>query len=360
MIVDDEEDSRKIVTTALRDKYEVTEAFDGLDALEKIERHEPDLIVLDIKMPMMDGLETCEAIRKNPSFRDTPVMFLSVLDKRDDIVKTYKAGGSLFLSKPVDPERLLKNVDLFFTKHTKLPRQKSYTVEQIREMDKEGAERTADSAREPEAQLDAQIPPIPTEEEPVEKLREYRGLVKPRVMIVDDDPNVITMMMIALRDDFEVVKAMDGLEAIEKIIKYQPDILIVDIMMPKMSGYQLCQSLRRNKTFQNVPIIVASAKSSRRDQDYALRSGANSFIAKPYEPGRLVKLVESFVQCEGFVIRKKSVSYQEINEAEKEEREKQRRREEEHAKKMQRSQLQKHIEEKMQQPQPEKEEKDRG
>ena len=77
MVVDDEEDVRRIISAALKPKYEVVEAHDGLDGLEKLERYEPDFIILDVMMPLVNGFEACEIIRKNPKFRQEPVLFLS-------------------------------------------------------------------------------------------------------------------------------------------------------------------------------------------------------------------------------------------------------------------------------------------
>jgi DNA-binding response OmpR family regulator len=345
LVVDDEEEMRKIVSATLGDTYEIVQAFDGLDALDKVDRYEPDFVILDVKMPLMNGIETCEAIRNNPIFKDTPVMFLSALDTREDIMKAYGAGANLYLTKPIDPERLHKNVDLFFKMNRPSLRPKQLSMKEILEMEQAAEKRSPVSVHDSDTQDEAYSTPVedhasptpPLEEERIHISRDYRIYEKPRVMVVDDDINVITMMTIALRDNFEVVKAMDGLQAVEKIIRYQPDIALVDIMMPKMSGYQLCESIRRNATFRDMPIIVVSAKSSRRDQEYAFRCGASSFLAKPFEPGRLVKLLESLVKSEGFTIRKKRVSFEEISEEEKEEREKQKHRSDEYLRRLKRT-----------------------
>ena len=71
---------------------------------------------MDVQMPMMDGFECCEAIRQRSDFRDIHVMFLSAYGSRENIAKSYQSGANLFLNKPVEPERLLRNVDLFFEK----------------------------------------------------------------------------------------------------------------------------------------------------------------------------------------------------------------------------------------------------
>src|SRR5688500_2439626 len=109
LIVDDEPDIRTIIRGALTSKYEIVEAQDGLEALQKLELVEPDFIILDVMMPMMDGYQTCEAIRKHARFKGLSVLFLSALNANEDIKKGYTAGANLYLTKPFDPARLLRN-----------------------------------------------------------------------------------------------------------------------------------------------------------------------------------------------------------------------------------------------------------
>src|SRR5438046_8418180 len=102
LIVDDEDDIRTIVRASLASKYEIIEARDGLDALEKIELGEPDFVVLDVMMPLMDGFQTCEAIRRHPRYKHLSVLFLSALNSKEDMKKGYGAGANLYLTKPFD------------------------------------------------------------------------------------------------------------------------------------------------------------------------------------------------------------------------------------------------------------------
>ncbi|HYF52960.1 MAG TPA: response regulator, partial [Salinarimonas sp.] len=146
LIVDDEPDIRLIIRTTLEPKYEVLEAHDGLDALEKIERYEPDFVLMDVMMPLMNGFEACAAIRKSPRFHDLPVMFLSALGSRDDMMKGYSAGANLYLTKPFDPARLLKNLEVFFEKTPPQRRPRRYSIEQIREAEKQGKSPVAPGA----------------------------------------------------------------------------------------------------------------------------------------------------------------------------------------------------------------------
>lgn len=318
LIVDDEADIRAIVRATLAAKYEVVEAHDGLDATQKLELVEPDFIILDVMMPLMDGYETCRLIRKHPRYKDISVLFLSALGSKEDIVKGYGAGANLYLTKPFEPARLLRVVDMFFEEKNPPYQRKRFTVEQLRELDQQGPEAIAAaraSAGE-EASLDeAEAGSSEPSEAPRTAIADSPrprtsppSTPKPRVVVVDDDEDVVTIALMALSDDYEVAGALDGMEGIEKITLYEPDIIVLDVMLPKMSGYQLCQSLRRNRRFARTPIVVLSAKSSPRDREYALRIGANAFVAKPFAPESLRATLRTIVEQPGFVIHPKALT----------------------------------------------------
>ena len=339
MVVDDEEDVRQILAVTLRGKYEVVQAHDGLDALEKIERYEPDFIIMDIMMPVMDGFKACESIRNNAKFKNLSVLFLSALTSKDNIKRSYAAGGDLFITKPVDPLRLLKNIDLFFEKTPPPIYRKKLTLEEIKELEKNPPPVVAATAAPapPAAEAPAIAPkdeapqpaaaPAPAPKAQVQPLQQapappppISASIRPRILIVDDDPDVYKIAELSLKEDFEMVQATDGVDAIEKILAYQPDLIILDVMMPKMSGYQLCQSIRRNPNLKHIPIVFISAKASKKDQEYALRIGGEAFLAKPYAIPDLRDLVDKMVTREGFIIQAKKFAFHEIEVAENQKR----------------------------------------
>ncbi|MEN6626266.1 MAG: response regulator [Candidatus Sumerlaeia bacterium] len=313
LVVDDDEEIRRVLKLTLSTRYEVVEACDGLDALSKLEDYEPDFAIIDIMMPLMDGFQLCEAIRRHKSFKVMQVMFLSAHGSKDNIKKSYASGANLFMQKPVEPERLLRNVD--FTIQHELPplRNKKYSIEQIRQMEAEKSGAAPAPAAEPAPSRLAAAPQRPAAAPPTNPmLAPVHGRVKPRLLVVDDDEEMLTMLAMALRDDYEVTVAVDGLDAIQRIVEYEPDMLLLDIMMPRMNGYQLLQSIRRNATYKNLPIVVISAKSTQRDIDYAIRLGANEFLAKPYRIDQLLKMIEAVAGRPGFQIQPKRLSIREI------------------------------------------------
>ena len=290
MIVDDDDDLRRVLRMTLEVRYEVVEACDGLDALSKLDSHEPDFAIIDITMPLMDGYQLCEAIRRHKSFNAIQVMFLSAHGTRESIKRGYSVGANLFMPKPVDPARLLRNVD-FTIRHQRPPlRPKRHSIDQLRGMAPAGRNPQTPAATSAPAATAAGNGPLP------------------RLLLIDDDAEMLRMLGLALRDKHEVTTASDGLEAIQRVVDYEPDIVLLDIMMPRMNGYQFLQTLRRHRSKAEMPVIVISAKSSQKDRDYVARLGANYFIAKPCRLEQLHKAIGLVTGAPGFTVRPKRMT----------------------------------------------------
>lgn len=320
LVVDDEADIRLILRSSLEPDYEVVEAHDGLDALEKLERYEPDFVCLDVMMPLMDGHETCEAIRKNPKFATTPVMFLTAMSKKEDMKTGYSKGANLYMTKPFDTDRLLKNINVHFQEIKSL-RKKSYTIDQIKDFESGNVEPPTPAG--PSFELPDNISAESREkiiratrkiEKPAEVSDEPKPYEpRPRVLLVDDDEDILMIMEHALEDHAEIIKAMDGIEAIQHLVKYQPDVLVIDIMLPKMNGFQLVKSLRSNRAFQTIPILMCSAKTQKKDIDLALKTGANEFLPKPFEGSDLLAKIKEMEKSPNYKFRpNKKITWEEI------------------------------------------------
>lgn len=111
LVVDDEQNILQMVNQTLtRSGYKVTTSADGKDALEKVQANKPDLIILDIMMPYLDGFEVLQALRRKPETRNTPVIFLTAKNNDMDIFKGWQAGVNCYLIKPFNPSELIKYV----------------------------------------------------------------------------------------------------------------------------------------------------------------------------------------------------------------------------------------------------------
>lgn len=115
LAVDDERHIVRLVQVNLeRAGYEVVTAFDGKDALEKVASEQPDLVVLDVMMPYMDGFEVLQNLRKNPSTRDLPVIMLTAKAQDADVFRGWQSGVDCYLTKPFNPMELISFVKRIF------------------------------------------------------------------------------------------------------------------------------------------------------------------------------------------------------------------------------------------------------
>ena len=114
------------------------------------------------------------------------------------------------------------------------------------------------------------------------------------VLVADDDEDIVRFVEVNLRlEGFEVVTAADGREALDQARSINPDLLLLDIMMPEMDGFQVCQTLRAETSTKHIPIIMLTAKSLSADKVVGLTSGADDYIIKPFDPIELVARVKS-------------------------------------------------------------------
>jgi DNA-binding response OmpR family regulator len=117
-----------------------------------------------------------------------------------------------------------------------------------------------------------------------------------RILLVDDDPGLTTLLdLIFRRAEFEVIVANGGYDGLEKAAELLPGLILLDIMMPDMNGIEVCQDLRANPLTADIPILILSASSNNSDRDLALAAGANAFIQKPVSPIELVSRVNMLI-----------------------------------------------------------------
>lgn len=119
---------------------------------------------------------------------------------------------------------------------------------------------------------------------------------KTRILIVDDTYDIVRTLELLLQDRYEVITAPDGLIGFTKALRYLPDLIVLDIMMPKMTGYQFCDQLKKNPMLHNIAIVFLSAKGTRIDQEYGIKKGAAAYVAKPFEPQELLAVIADLLQ----------------------------------------------------------------
>jgi len=114
-----------------------------------------------------------------------------------------------------------------------------------------------------------------------------------KILLVEDEPDIIRLVKFTLEQrNFEVVATSNGLAAIEIASTEKPDLILLDVMMPVINGYDTCVRLKKNEKTKDIPVIILSAKAQKKEVDRALKVGAADFIAKPFSPRELREKIE--------------------------------------------------------------------
>ncbi|MFN6518840.1 MAG: PleD family two-component system response regulator [Nostoc sp. CreGUA01] len=116
------------------------------------------------------------------------------------------------------------------------------------------------------------------------------------ILIVEDSPSELELMSHYLKESgYNVIKTTDAKEALEKAVLEKPDVIVTDVVMPEMSGFELCRSLRKDPITAKVPIIICSSKNQKIDRLWAMRQGADAYLTKPYTREDLLRTIKSVV-----------------------------------------------------------------
>ena len=299
LIVDDDPTLRNRLEQAFGADYEVIPALNGLDALEKLDRVEPDLALLDTGMPCLNGYDTAVSIRKNERFRDLPLFFLiEPGDTRSDQALAFlQAAGAL--PKPLDVEQAVRTVGEYVRAHGMAGHSRLFSIDEI-QTDVRTTE--ARGARSPiDSRADTEYGAISAQ-----------GAKKTRILVIDDESDVVHLIASFLGMRYEVFTAVRSVEAMEKIVLTEPDLLLLDIEMPNLSGYQLSQLLRLNPTLRQIQIIFVTSRDEPEQVDYGYRLGAAAYVTKPFSPEDLIDQIEKITARPGFQIRDKKRSFAEL------------------------------------------------
>jgi twitching motility two-component system response regulator PilH len=117
------------------------------------------------------------------------------------------------------------------------------------------------------------------------------------ILLIEDSLASRTMISDLLENHGLVVKiASDGIQALELLKKYQPDLIVLDIVMPNMNGYEVCRQIKSNPQTQEIPVVICSIKGENFDRYWGLKQGADAYIAKPFQPTELMDKIEQLLR----------------------------------------------------------------
>ena len=121
-------------------------------------------------------------------------------------------------------------------------------------------------------------------------------MAKKRILVVDDEVQLVEMVKIRLEaNDYEIITAYDGQEALEKARNEKPDLIILDLRLPKLDGYTVCRMLKFDEKYKSIPILMFTARVQESDKKMGQEVGADAYITKPFDPQILLSKIKEFI-----------------------------------------------------------------
>lgn len=118
-----------------------------------------------------------------------------------------------------------------------------------------------------------------------------------RILVVDDEPRMIGFIRMNLElEGYQVIEAHTGLEALEMVRTQLPDLILLDVMMPLLDGYEICKTLKSNDETKHIPVILITVKGNESDIERGFEVRADGYVVKPFEPGELTEFAEKFIK----------------------------------------------------------------
>ena len=262
MVIEDNPAEQMSIRELLgHDDIEIVSAATGGEALTALRERPCDCVVLDLRLPDMSGFEVLERMRSDNALVDVPVVVFTGRElSAEEDAQLHTMARSIVVKGVESPERLLNETALFLHRViTDLPPEKQQMLEQLNSSDEDLVGRT--------------------------------------VLLVDDDPRNIFALSSALeRRGMNVLTATTGREAIE-LIEQTPSLAIVlmDIMMPEMDGYETIGTIRQNKAYRRLPIVALTAKAMKGDREKCLEAGASDYLAKPVNTEQLLSALRMWL-----------------------------------------------------------------
>ncbi|GGR92587.1 response regulator [Deinococcus sedimenti] len=258
LIVEDDDTQRESIETLIADTdVETTSVTTGADALAALADTAFDCVVLDLHLPDMTGFELMATLHDTPAYRAMPIIVYTAQDlTRAQEAELRRAAKSIILKDVRSPERLLDEVTLFLHRvEASLPESKRQAL---------------DAARQQEPALHGK-----------------------KVLVVDDDiRNIFALTAVLERHQIEILTAENGREAISTLDAHpDTDLILMDVMMPELDGYETTRLIRARPDFRTLPIISLTAKAMPGDREQSIESGASDYISKPVNTAQLLSLL---------------------------------------------------------------------
>jgi len=263
LVIEDDSAERMSVAALIEaSDIRISSAESGARALELLRERKFDCVILDLKLPDVSGFDLLSEIQRDERLRDIPIVVFTGRElTHEEEIELRQRAKSIVLKGVQSPERLLDETALFLhRKVSDLPEAKQRMIEKLHESD--------------------------------EPLRNRK------VLVVDDDVrNIFALNSLLERHGMTVITATNGQDAI-KLLDSNPDLslILTDVMMPEMDGYETMRRIREIPAFRMLPIIALTAKAMKGDREKCLQAGASDYVAKPVNTSQLLSLVRMWLQ----------------------------------------------------------------
>jgi HAMP domain-containing protein/CheY-like chemotaxis protein len=259
LVVEDDEAERTALIELIGggDDVEVTAVGSGDEALEALQLQRYDCMVVDLKLPKRSGFELLDHIRNDERFASTPVIVYTGKELTErETTELRRLADTIVVKDASSPERLLDETALFLHRvERKLPREKRRLLEQLHSAEEVFKDK--------------------------------------KILIVDDDVrNVFALTSVLEANGMQVLYAENGRDGVE-LLRRTPDVdlVLMDIMMPELDGYETTRIIRADEAFKQLPIISLTAKAMKGDREKAIAVGASDYITKPVDTDQLLSLM---------------------------------------------------------------------
>jgi HAMP domain-containing protein/signal transduction histidine kinase/DNA-binding response OmpR family regulator len=262
LVVEDNQAEQLSIDALLgHDDIEIVNVATGVDALATLRENPCDCVVLDLRLPDMSGFEILDTMRRDPQLADIPVVVFTGRElSAEEDTHLHSMARSIVVKGVESPERLLDETALFLHRVvTDLPTDKQRMLEELNGSDVDLVNKTA--------------------------------------LLVDDDArNIFALSSVLERRGMKVLTATTGSEAIDILASStDPAIVLMDIMMPEMDGYQTIAKIRENPAYRRLPIIALTAKAMKGDREKCLEAGASDYLAKPVNTDQLLSALRMWL-----------------------------------------------------------------
>ncbi|TMA30667.1 MAG: response regulator, partial [Deltaproteobacteria bacterium] len=258
LVEDDKVQAASIREVVAGEDVDIVSVENAKDAVQQLEKGDFDAVVLDLLLPDQDGTQLLEQIKTQERFKDLPIVVYTGKDltKREETRLKKYAESVILKSGATSPEKLLSDTVLFLHRvESKLPPKSQELLKTSRELSDNVAGK--------------------------------------KVLIVDDDVrNIFALTSVLESQGLEVLYAENGKDGIDSLERNPDvDVVLMDVMMPEMDGYQTMKAIRQDPSHKALPIIAITAKALKEDREKCIQAGASDYLPKPVDADKLMELI---------------------------------------------------------------------